>query len=409
MSDRERRRRAVILVENLPVPFDRRVWIEAKTLRDDGWSVVVISPMGEDGTRWHEILEGIEVYRYPLWVPGPGLTAHLIEYAFAIPATLVLALLVRLRGRVDIVHACNPPDLLFPIGAVLKRAGASFVFDQHDLGPELYLAQGGRAGGLVHRLLLWAELHTYRAAAVVIGTNETYRDVAVGRGGVAPERAFVVRTSPDPARLHADTPDPRLKAGRRWMVTYLGTMGPQDGVELFVRAVSAVARRRPGEVHFCAIGSGDQLDDLRALTSRLGLDGDLEFTGRLSDAALRRYLATADVGVSPDPANGFNELCTMNKTLEYMSMGLPVAAFDLKETRASAADAGVYARPNDPEDLADKIISLLDDPELRTRMGRIGQERIAGALSWKVSAKHLLTAYATAVGADRPSRRIVDD
>ena len=227
------------------MPFDRRVWTEAKTLRDAGWAVTVISPMGSDARRWHEQIDGIEVFRYPLHVAGAGLVSHAAEYAVALPSTLLLSLLVRMRHRLDVVHACNPPDFLFPIGRLLSMTGAAFVFDQHDLGPELYQAQGGRPGGLVDRFLRWAERRTYRSADAVIATNESYRRVAIERGGLDPDRVFVVRTSPDPARLRPVDPAPELRAERRWLVTYLGTMGPQDGVDLFVRAAALIAHRRP--------------------------------------------------------------------------------------------------------------------------------------------------------------------
>lgn len=393
MSARRSKRRALILVENLPVPFDRRVWTEAKTLRDAGWRVTVVSPKGTDAARWHERIDDIEVFRYPLPVAGAGVAAHLLEYAIALPSTLLLSLLAVARGRIHVVHACNPPDLLFPIGWLLKLAGAAFVFDQHDLGPELYAAQGGRRGGAIDRFLRWAERATYRAAGAVIATNETYRSIAIERGHVAPDRVFVVRTSPDPARLHPEPAVPELKAGRPWLVVYLGTMGAQDGVDLFVRAAATIATKRPGQVRFVAIGAGDQMAALRSLAAELGLTHDLVFTGRIPDGELRRYLATADVGVSPDPRNGFNELCTMNKTLEYMAMGVPVVAFDLKETRYSAGEAGLYATPNDTDELGDRVLELLDDPGRREEMGRTGRDRIAGPLSWDVSAAQLLRAY----------------
>jgi glycosyltransferase involved in cell wall biosynthesis len=402
-ATRRKRPRALILVEDLPVPFDRRVWTEAKTLRDAGWRVTVISPNGAGARRWHERIDGIEIFRYPLPTTAAGLLHHVAEYSVAVPAILILALLARGLSRIDVVHACNPPDFLFPVGWLFQRLGSAFVFDQHDLAPEVYLAQGG-GRGLVHRFLLWCERRTYRMADVVIATNQTYRRFAIERGGVAPERVFVVRSSPDPGRIHRVEADAALKDGRQHLVAYLGTMGPQDGVDLFVRAARDVLDARPGQLRFIAIGGGNQLDGLRRLARSLDLtDADLAFTGRIPDADVRRILSTADVAISPDPANNFNEYCTMNKTLEYMAVGVPVVAFDLEETRVSAAEAAVYAPPNDPAGLAALIGGLLDDPARRERMAAVGRERIAGELGWARSAEQLLAAYrqASNIGATR--------
>ena len=390
------RRRCLIIVEDLPVPFDRRVWTEAKTLRDAGWRVTVISPKGEGAGRWHERLDGIEVFRYPLPTTAAGFVSHLAEYAVAIPATLILALLAWRGRRFEVVHACNPPDFFFPIGWLFKRLGSAFVFDQHDLSPEVYVAQGGQRGGLVHRVLLRCERWTYRTADVVIATNETYRRFAIERGGVDPQRVFVVRSSPDPARIHAVEPDPALRDGRPHLVAYLGTMGQQDGVDLFVEAARHVAAARPGGVRFVAMGAGPMLEALREQVRHEGLSDDVTFTGRVPDEIVRRVLSSADVAISPDPANDFNEYCTMNKTLEYMAVGVPVVAFDLTETRVSAADAAVYAAPNDPAGLAELTMELLDDPERRARMGDIGRERVSGPLSWANSARNLIAAYEAA-------------
>jgi glycosyltransferase involved in cell wall biosynthesis len=388
-----RRRRALILVEDLPVPFDRRVWTEAKTLRDAGWSVTVISPKGEGATRWHERIDGIEVFRYPLPTTAAGFVNHLLEYAVAIPATLILSALAWRGRRLDVVHACNPPDFFFPIGWLFQRIGSAFVYDQHDLSPEVYVAQGGRRGGLVHRALLWCERRTYRNADVVIATNETYRRFALERGGVDPARVFVVRSSPDPARIHRVEPDPSLLEGRDHLVAYLGTMGQQDGVDLFVEAATHVLAARPGRVRFIAMGGGPMLESLRERVRRDGLSDDITFTGRVPDAYVRTVLSTADVAISPDPANDFNEYCTMNKTLEYMAVGVPVVAFDLEETRVSAGDSAVYAPPNDPTALAELVMQLLDDPERRETMAVTGQARVGGELSWENSARNLLAAY----------------
>jgi glycosyltransferase involved in cell wall biosynthesis len=390
--------RALILVEDLPVPFDRRVWREAQTLRDAGWSVTIVCPRGEGARRWHERIERIEVFRYPLPTTAAGLASHVLEYAVAIPATLLLSLLAWRGSRFDGIQLCNPPDFLFPIGRLFRALGAAVVFDQHDLAPEVYVAQGGRKGGAVHRFLGWCERATYRSADAVIATNETYRRFALSRGGVDSARLFVVRSAPDPRRIFRVGADASLKAGRPHLVVYLGTMGPQDGVDLFVRAARSILDERPGQVRFLAMGGGNQLEAVRALTSGLALgEEDLAFTGRIPDEQVRVALSTADLAISPDPANDFNEYCTMNKTLEYMAVGLPVVAFDLEETRVSAAEAAVYAEPNDPAGLARLTLQLLDEPEKRARMAVVGLERIAGPLSWDRSAQSLLAAYRHAV------------
>jgi glycosyltransferase involved in cell wall biosynthesis len=391
------RRRALILVEDLPVPFDRRVWSEARTLRDARWRVTVVCPMGEDARRWHERRDGIEIFRYPLPTTAAGLLNHVAEYAVAMPASLVLSLLAWRGRRFDVVHACNPPDFFFPIGRLFRALGSAFVFDQHDLGPEVYVAQGGRKGGAVHRFLLWCERMTYRAADVVIATNETYRRFAIERGRVDPDRVAVVRSSPDPGRIFPVEADAALKGGRAYLVSYLGTMGPQDGVDLFVDAAARVLDQMPGEVRFIAMGGGNQLEALRETVRARGLADDIEFTGRIPDEQVRRTLATTDVAISPDPANDFNEYCTMNKTLEYMAMGVPVVAFDLEETRVSAAEAGAYATPNDPAQMADLVVELLRDPSRRADMAAAGKRRMAGPLAWEVSSRNLLAAYEQAV------------
>lgn len=389
-------RRALILVEDLPVPFDRRVWSEARALRDASWHVTVICPQGEGARHWREHREGIEIFRYPLPTTAAGMLPHLAEYAVAVPASLILSLLAWRGRRVDVFHACNPPDLFFPIGWLFRAFGSAFIFDQHDLAPEVYVAQGGRRGGIIHRALLWCERQTYRAADHVLATNETYRRFALRRGGIEPARVTVVRSSPDTSRIFPVDPDPTLKR-REFLVSYLGTMGPQDGVDLFVEAASKVLHKMPGRVRFVAMGGGNQLEALQADVHQRGLADDIEFTGRIPDEQVRRVLATSDVAISPDPANGFNEYCTMNKTLEYMAMGVPVVAFDLEETRVSAGDAAVYAPPNDTAAMATLVIELLKDAARRAMMSAAGMARIAGPLSWRISRDNLLSAYDQAV------------
>ncbi len=396
-------RRALILVENLSVPFDRRVWQECATLRDAGWKVHVICPQGTKRDTEPEVeIDGVRIHRYPLRAATGGPAGYLREYGSALWHTARLA---RKVGPVDVVHACNPPDLLFLPALWLKRRGARFVFDQHDLVPELYLSRFGRGEDLLYRAVCALERLTYRAADVVLATNESYRDVAVRRGGRRPEDVFVVRSAPDIDRFQPVPPEEELKRGKPHLLCYLGVMGPQDGVDYALRALAKL-RDELGRTdwHAVFVGGGDAFDAMVELSRRLGLSEQVRFTGRVPDADLVRYLSTADVCLSPDPRNPLNDVSTMNKVLEYMAMGRPIVSFELKEARVSAGDAAVYAPANDEAEFAGLIAMLLDDPEKRTRMGKIGQERIGGPLSWRNSQASLLSAYAAACR-DRTRRR----
>ncbi|MDT3725760.1 glycosyltransferase family 4 protein [Streptomyces sp. DSM 41972] len=395
-----RGRRALILVENLSVPFDRRVWQECRTLRDAGWEVDVICPRGtKRDTEPEAVIDGVRIHRYPLRAATGGPAGYLKEYGAALWHTARLA---RKVGPVDVVHACNPPDLLFLPALRLKRQGAKFVFDQHDLVPELYLSRFGRGKDLLHRGVCALERATYRAADVVLATNESYKDVAVRRGGRRPEDVFVVRSAPDTERFHPVEPEPELKRGKPHLLCYLGVMGPQDGVDYALRALAKL-RDEVGRTdwHAVFVGAGDTFDAMVELSRELGLDGQVEFTGRVPDADLVRWLSTADVCLSPDPCNPLNDVSTMNKVLEYMVMGRPIVSFDLKEARVSAGEAALYAKGDDEGEFAALIARLLDDPEQRTRMGKSGQERINGPLAWRNSQAALLAAYEAAVGGRR--------
>ncbi|MFF0476950.1 glycosyltransferase family 4 protein [Streptomyces sp. NPDC004284] len=397
-----RARRALILVENLSVPFDRRVWQECTTLRDAGWEVHVICPRGEKrDTEAEAEIDGVRIHRYPLRAATGGPAGFLQEYGTALWHTVRLA---RKVGPVDVVHACNPPDLLFLPALWLKRQGARFVFDQHDLVPELYLSRFDRGKDLLYRAVCALERMTYRAADVVLATNESYREVAQRRGGKRPEDVFVVRSAPDIDRFHPVPAEPELKRGKPHLLCYLGVMGPQDGVDYALRALAKL-RDELGRTdwHAVFVGSGDAFDDMVALSRRLGLSEQVQFTGRIPDADLVRYLSTADVCLSPDPRNPLNDVSTMNKVLEYMVMGRPIVSFDLREARVSAGDAAVYAPADDEAAFAGLVSQLLDDPEERARMGKIGQERIGGQLSWKHSQQALLAAYAAACRDQNPS------
>lgn len=398
-------RRIVIIVQNLTVPFDRRVWLESRTLKAAGYDVTVVCPTGGPHTARREELEGIRIYRYP----APGPTSHTLSYLWEFLYCWIrsawLVLEARRRHGVDLLHACNPPDTYFALAALLKPRGVRFLFDQHDLCPEVYIARFGR-GRFWHRLLLWLERLTYRTADVVIATNESYREKAIHRGNVPPERVFVVRSAPDARRFQPVPPEESLRDGRKHRVAYLGVMAPQDGVDYLIRAAAYIVHDLGrDDVGFTLIGSGDCFDDLVAQARALGLDGHVRFTGRIPDEEVERHLCTADVCVSPDPLNDLNDLSTMNKILEYMALGRAIVAFDLKETKVSAADGALYAEPNDVQDLARKIVRLLDDRELRGEMERRNLARFRERLAWAFSATELLRAYEVALGPRRGRRR----
>ncbi|MFE6774560.1 glycosyltransferase family 4 protein [Streptomyces sp. NPDC057702] len=397
-------RRALILVENLSVPFDRRVWQECTTLRDAGWDVHVICPQGSKrDTEPEAEIEGVHVHRYPLRAATGGPAGYLREYGAALWHTARLA---RRVGPVDVVHACNPPDLLFLPALWLKRRGARFVFDQHDLVPELYLSRFDRGEDLLYRAVRALERLTYRAADIVLATNESYREVAVSRGGKRPDDVFVVRSAPQLDRFQLVPPEPELKRGKPHLLCYLGVMGPQDGVDYALRALARL-RDELGRTdwHAVFVGSGDAFEAMVELSRRLRLTDQVHFTGRVPDADLVRYLSTADVCLSPDPRNPLNDVSTMNKVLEYMAMGRPVVSFDLREARVSAGDAAHYAPANDEAEFARLIALLLDDPDQRARMGEIGRARISGPLSWSNSQRSLLAAYDAACRDHTPVAR----
>jgi glycosyltransferase involved in cell wall biosynthesis len=384
----------LVLVENLSVPFDRRVWQECCTLVGAGYRVTVICPRGVVQDIEADVtLEGVRILRYPLRPATGGPVGYVREYAVALWHTARLALRVRRAGRVDVVHACNPPDFFFLVALALRPMGSRFVFDHHDLVPELVLSRFPGSPRWLYRAARALERLTLRSAHGVIATNESYRKVAVERGGVSPERVSVVRSAPDLTRFVRRDPDPSLRRGRRYLVAYLGVMGPQDGVEFALLALAHLRDRGRTDLHAIFMGGGDALPQLIAERDRLGLTEQAEFTGRVSDEFVQRCLSTADVGLSPDPSNPLNELSTMNKVVEYMAMELPLVSFDLAEAMVSAGDAAVYAPANDVVKFAQLLDELLDDAERRAEMGRIGRTRVTQELSWDTSAQRLLELY----------------
>jgi glycosyltransferase involved in cell wall biosynthesis len=388
-----RERRVLILVENLPSPFDQRVWQEALALRDAGYGVSIICPTGKGCEKNYEVLEDIHIWRYALPREGSGPFGYLLEYSVALFSTFVLSLKVLKRRGFDVVHACNPPDLFFLIGGFYKLFGKKFVFDHHDANPELYVAKFGRKG-VFHRLLLVLEKLTFRTADISIATNESYRRIAIERGGMASEKVFVVRSGPSLERLKIVPPVEALKKGRRYLVGYVGVMGRQEGIDLLLRAAAhLVHEKKRRDVHFGLVGGGTSFDEMKALARELRVDDYVTFTGRVSDGALLAMLNTADVCVNPDVANEMNDISTMNKVMEYMALGKPIVQFDLTEGRFSAQAASLYARRNDPVDLAARIAELLDDPARRAAMGAFGRRRVESELEWRYEAPKLIAAY----------------
>jgi glycosyltransferase involved in cell wall biosynthesis len=375
--------RVLIIVQNLPVPFDRRVWLECKALASAGHQVTVVCPKG-DGDPAYQVVDGVQLYKYKPYAPGGSKLGFINEYAYSFLATAWLTLKARRSGRFGVFQACNPPDIFWPIALVLRALdGSRFVFDHHDLCPELYQSRFPGGPKLPYRALRAFERRTHRSADHVISTNDSYRQVAVARSGKSPADVTVVRTGPDPQLLRRGQAHPELRRGRRFLAAYLGVMGPQDGVDNVVRAADIVVHKLGrDDIAFTLIGSGDCYDELVALRDQLGLAGHVEFTGRAPDDLVTRILSTADIGLSPDPKNPLNDLSTMNKSMEYMAFKLPVVAFDLRETRVSAGDAAVYVKPNVVQLYAEAIVELMDDEAKRSRMGRLGRARVEQELAW---------------------------
>ena len=385
------------LSQNLTLPFDRRVWMELNALRAAGFEVSAICPMGDGGTQAHEVIQGIHLWRYPAPPPASGFLSYVWEFLYCWLQTARLTLMVLARRGFDVIHSANPPDTFWAIALPLKWFGKRFVFDHHDLCPELYLSRFGedKAGSILHRLLGWLERMQFATADLVISTNESYRQVALTRGHKAPSDVTVVRSGPSHQRFATvREPSPELKRGKPFLVAYLGVMAPQDGVDHLVRAAEVLVKQRGRhDIAFTFIGAGDSFEDLKRLTHERGLDAECVFTGRVPDAEVERVLATADVCVSPDPKNPLNDVSTMNKVLEYMACAKPVVCYDLREHRFSAGEGAVYAKADDVEALASAITDLLDDPARRAVMGAYNRERFLGRMAWEHNAGQLIAAY----------------
>jgi glycosyltransferase involved in cell wall biosynthesis len=386
-------RRVLIIVENLPSPFDRRVWQEATTLRQHGYEVSIICPTGKGYSKKYEEIDGIHIYRHNLPLEADGALGYLLEYSTALFWEFYLAFKVLFTRGFDVIHACNPPDLIFIVGGFFRLFGKKFLFDHHDINPELYEAKFGRRD-FFWKLMVWCERLTFKTAGVSIATNESYKRIAIERGGMAPEDVYVVRSGPKLDRLKIIEPVPALKKGKQYLVGYVGVMGKQEGIDYLLRAARHIVfDMQRTDIHFGLVGGGTELEELKRYAVELGLADYVTFTDRVPDQELLEMLNTADICVNPDVANEMNDKSTMNKIMEYMALAKPIVQFDLTEGRFSAGEASLYANKNDEIDLADKIVELLDDPEKRKKMGEFGRNRVVNELEWDYEVPKLLAAY----------------
>jgi len=403
MASAGNRRRVLIIVQNLPVPFDRRVWLEATTLVRAGYVVSVICPKAKGFNRSFEVLEGVRIHRYPLPIDASGALGFVSEFLWCFVRTVMKVIRVAVRGPgFDAVHVCNPPETYWPLGWVCRLLGKRFLFDHHDLSPEMYDAKFDRPSRLIRGALLAMERETFRAAQVVVTTNGSHAHIARTRGGKADEDIFIVRSGPDLDRLRRYPRDRQWHKDKRYLLVYLGEICKQDGADHLVRAVlelrDVLGRDDVGCVF---VGGGPHQPVIRDYATEVGVADLCTFTGRVSDELLCRILSSADVAVDPDPLTAWSNQSTMNKIMEYMYFGLPIVAYDLAEHRVSAQEAAGYAEPNNERRLAAEISSLLDDPQRRADMGAFGRRRLEEHLAWQHSAPVLLDAYSKLFGHHR--------
>ncbi|MBN2410975.1 glycosyltransferase family 4 protein [candidate division KSB1 bacterium] len=386
--------KVLIIVQNLPVPFDRRVWLEAQTLRDCGHHVSIICPKSKEYPESFERIDDIAVYRYKMPVEADGVLSYFFEFTYAWLVTALLSVKVLLREGFDIVQSCNPPDTFFLLGLLYKLIGKKFIFDHHDLAPEMYLVKYNKMGGLLYRGLLFLERLSLRTADIVLTTNESYKKISVKRAHKNSDDVFVLRTGPDLKRLKPVPVDESLKSNRRYLVCYLGEMCPQDGVDYLLESVKYIHNKLGrDDVQFTLIGGGPAQPAFKRKSEEMGLSDFVHFTGRLPDEKLCAYLSTADVCVDPDPLTEWSNYSTMNKVLEYMVFAKPIVCYNLVETKYSAQNAALYIEPNDTARFGEGIVELLDNPGRRAKMGVYGQQRVRNKLCWNHTNKSLKDAY----------------
>jgi glycosyltransferase involved in cell wall biosynthesis len=387
-------KKTLIIVENLPVPFDRRVWQEATTLKANGYGVSIICPIGKGYEKRYEEIDGIHIYRHTLPLEAHGAKGYLLEYGAALFWEFYLSCKVLRKHGFDVIHACNPPDLIFLVGGFFKLFfRKKFLFDHHDINPELYEAKFKRRD-FFYKLLCWFERLTFKTADISIATNESYKKIAIERGGMDPDKVIVVRSGPSLERLKILPANPDLKKGKAFLVGYVGVMGQQEGIEYLLEAAHYIRNTlKRDDIHYGLVGGGPELDILKKRAEELGIADIVTFTGRAPDQLLLEMLNTADVCVNPDEFNPMNDKSTMNKIMEYMALGKPIVQFDLAEGKFSAAEASVYAKANDAIDMANHIVALLDNPAKRAEMGEIGRKRVVELFEWQYEVPKLLGAY----------------
>lgn len=391
VNGKSKKRKVLIIVENLPVPFDGRVWKEAQALHNAGYQVSVLCPAAKGYGRGYELLEGVHVYRHPVPKEKSSIIGYLLEFGCALFFEFLFSWWIFFRRGFKVLQGCNPPDNIFLVALPFKLFGVKYIFDHHDANPELYEAKYGRRD-LFYKIQVWLEKATYKTADVVIATNMSYRDRAIQKGR-RPENVFVVRNGPDLDTFKAVPPKPALKYGKPHLVGYVGTMAEQEGIDILIEVADHI-RKLGRNIHFTCVGGGPALDSLRRMAQEKGLSDRFNFTGRVPDADLLDVLSTADVCVNPDRPCEMNDMSTMIKIGEYMALGKPIVQFDLREGRFTAQEASIYAsKDNQVNDFADKILWLLDHPEEGRRMGEFGRKRVNEALAWQYSVPHLLAAY----------------
>jgi glycosyltransferase involved in cell wall biosynthesis len=392
------KKKVLIIVENAPVPFDPRVWKEAIALRKADYEVTVLCPRDKGYEQGYELREEIHIYRHPMPKEGNSALGYLWEYGCALFWEFLYSWWIYFRRGFQVIQGCNPPDDIFLVALPFKLLGVKFIFDHHDVNPELYLAKYERKDAL-YKIQVWLEKLTFRFCDVVMSTNHSYKEIAVTRGRLSPENVFVVRNGPDLKTFQPVPPIPALKYGKPYLVGYVGVMSAQEGLDILLDVAEHIRNLGRKDIHFTCVGSGPALSDLRQMVRDKNLGAMVNFTGRISDADLLEVLSTADVCVNPDKPCQMNDMSTMIKIMEYMALGKPIVQFDLREGRISAQEASLYSdNVNRVAGFADNILWLLDHPAERQLMGEFGRRRVQMELAWDYSVGNLLAAYEKAFG-----------